>query len=135
MDGTVGPTQPRGQAQPQGQAPPRGQARGLTALLVIVILLGVLAAVGTAGIVTVIGSAPVEGCATEVAAVQAAMDAMMADQGIVAVDAQATAADRFTDLPTGSGTLPLAPRYLSVAPTVGRYSWDAAGTVTQVGCP
>jgi hypothetical protein len=123
LDGTAAPAQPH------------GQAISLTALLVIVIVLGVLAAVGTAGVVTVVGAAPVERCASEVAAVQAAMDAMMADQGIVTVTAQATPGDRFTDLPAGSGTLPLAPRYLPLAPTMGRYTWDAAGTITQVSCP
>jgi hypothetical protein len=123
MDGTVGP--PR----------PRGQARSLTALLVIVVLLGVLAAVGTAGVVTVIGAAPDDRCVTEVASVQAAMDAMMADQQLVTVDPQDSASDRFTDLPAGPGTLPLAPRYLSVGPTLGRYTWDATGTVSQVACP
>jgi type II secretory pathway pseudopilin PulG len=115
--------------------PMRRHAAPLVTLLVVVTVLGVLAAVGTAGLVTMLGSAPVDRCVAEVATVQDAMDTMMADQGIVAVAAQDSASDTFTGLPTGPGTLPLAPRYLPLAPTTGRYTWDAAGTVSQAGCP
>jgi len=115
--------------------PARRPAVPLVALLVVVTALGVLAAVGTAGLVTRLGSAPVDACMAEVATVQRAMDAMMADQGIVAVVPQDSASDTFTDLPAGSGTLPLAPRYLPLAPTTGHYTWDADGTVTQAACP
>ncbi len=70
--------------------------------------------------------------------VQAAMDTMMADKNVAAVDASASAdqTNVWSALPTGTGVDPLfgaAISYLRAATTVYYYCWNATGLITSQG--
>ncbi len=107
----------------------------LIELLVVIGVLGTLAAVSVPAYNKFFGSGKQEAGATELASVQAAIDAMMAAKQIVAVAPQALAVGDFAALPTGTGSDPLSPGYLRINPTRCTYTWDGTGRVAQGACP
>ena len=107
----------------------------LIELLVVIGILGVLAAVSVPAYNKFFGSGTTEANDTELVAVQAAMDAMMANNGIATLTANATATDDFIDEPTGASSEFLAPGYLRSNPTKCTYTWAADGSVTRGTCP
>lgn len=109
----------------------------LVELLIVVTILGILAAVVTTSLVGLTATAKTNACAEELRTVQTAMDAMMAKNNIVGVNAQAAATNTFTALPTGAGADPLSPDYIRQAQTKGSYTWTASGLVSAAatgGC-
>ena len=103
----------------------------LVELLIVVTILGILAAVVTTSLVGLTATAKTNACAEELRTVQTAMDAMMAKNNITAVDAQATATNDFSALPTVGGTArPLAPDYIRQTRTKGSYTWNGQGLVS-----
>ena len=99
----------------------------LVELLIVVAILGVISAVAVFGVSQFIDKGETEAGAMEKQNVQAAMDAMMANEQLSAVTPTAATAD-MTSFPTGN---PLNPNYLRTATTKGTYSCVANGTVTQ----
>jgi hypothetical protein len=64
------------------------------------------------------------------------MDAMMAQNNISAVTANAVATNTWNALPAGAGTQPLSPNYLRQTNTKGAYTYTAAGLVVYAaGAP
>lgn len=107
----------------------------LIELLVVIGILGILAAVSVPAYNKFFGAGTAEANATDLVSVQAAMDAMMADNGIAAVTAQATGTDVFTALPTEGALTPTYMRKGTATDTTKcEYTWDAAGLVTQGTC-
>lgn len=109
----------------------------LVELLVVVAILGILAAVAVPSLSGLTASAKTKAAAAELSTVQTAMDAMMADKSISAVDAVlvGAATKSMDDHPTGTGTAFLAPNYLRSIDTNGTYYWDATGKVSQASYP
>jgi prepilin-type N-terminal cleavage/methylation domain-containing protein len=105
----------------------------LVELLVVVAILGILAAVAIPSLTGLTGKAKSNAKATELASVQTAMYAMMADQELTAVTAVASPGtndmDAFPD-----AAHKLAPNYLH-QDTKGFYSCGTNGLVTQVSYP
>ncbi len=113
----------------------------LIELLVVVAILGVLAAVVMPNVTKFMGSGKTEAGKTELANVQLAMTAMMADTGSSNVTAVATKTNVMTAFP-GTVTTPVAPlvqadyklfggayNYLQKSPTTYYYTVVADGTV------
>lgn len=107
----------------------------LIELLVVIGILGILAAVSVPAYNKFFGAGTAEANDTELVDVQAAMDAMMANNGISAITANATATDDFSDEPTGAGSEFLSPGYLRSNPTKCTYTWAPDGTVARGTCP
>jgi type IV pilus assembly protein PilA len=99
----------------------------LVELLIVVAILGVLAAVVLPNVIGLADEGQVEAAKAEWVTVQTAMDVMMAKLHITAVTATA-ATDNMSSFPTGH---PLYPTYLRTALTLGKYSCDVNGLVTQ----
>ena len=104
----------------------------LVELLIVVTILGILAAVVTTSLIGLTATAKTNACNEELRTVQTAMDAMMAQNNIVTVTAQAAATNTFNALPVGAGTQPLAPNYIRQTNTKGAYTWIASGLVSPV---
>ena len=95
----------------------------LIELLVVISILGVLAAVAVPNVASFMGKGNTAAIATNVAAIQTAVDAYAADHaGSYAAVTQTTAA----------ATVPavLVPTYLRAQPSVGTYAISATGLVT-----
>lgn len=107
----------------------------LIELLVTIGILGVLAAVVVPNVGRFVGSGETQGAATELKAVQAAVDSAMADNGLTAVTAQALAVTNFATLDLIAVGVTLYPNYIrqDTAGRVGGYTWTANGQVTQAG--
>ncbi len=100
----------------------------LIELLVVVAILGVLAAVVMPNVGKFMGSGKTEAGKTELANVQLAMVAMMADKHISSVNETAKT-DIMTAFPTGSPLFGGAYNYIQKSPTTNSYSVVADGTV------
>ena len=112
----------------------------LVELLVVIGIMGILAAVVVPTVTHFIGRGETESAATELDNVQAAMNAMMVDQGTTTVPVVATAVADMTKFPTAAGgakvlygstfTSP-ATNYMQKATTKYTYMCDVNGLVTQ----
>ena len=115
----------------------------LIELLVVIAILAALAAVAIPAYARFFGHGDEEANQSELANVQAAMDAMLAQNGLALVDQhQAPGTDDFSALPQGItvATLPepLYPEFLrfgdATNPTKCLYTWDTSGKLKQ-SCP
>ena len=102
----------------------------LVELLIVVAVLGVLAAIIVPSMTGVVGHSETQAAAAELSTVQAAMNTMMAKEGLGTVTAVTTATSTMTSFP--DGTYPLSPNYLQASATNGTYTCTAGGVVTQV---
>ena len=111
----------------------------LVELLVVVGIIVALAAVIIPNVASFANRGEQGAEASEFDNVQAAMDTMMADQNITAVDASlnAAATNGWSALPTGTGVEPLfggaTISYMRAATTTYSYCWDTTGLVTDQG--
>ncbi len=110
----------------------------LVELLVVVGIIVALAAVIIPNVASFANRGEQGAEAAEFDNVQAAMDTMMADQNVIAVDASLNAAGTsgWSALPTGTGVQSLfggTIDYMRSATTTYFYCWDATGLVTAQG--
>ena len=117
--------------------------RGFT-LIELLVVIGILAALAAVAIPTYarfFGQGEAEANATELSLVQDAMDAMMADNWISAVNSgPASGRNDFEKWPKGPGTEPLYPNFLRNRggkdnPTRCTYTWNKIGRIERVSCP
>ena len=115
----------------------------LIELLVVIGILATLAAIAIPTYARFFGQGDEEANLTELSNIQAAMDAMLAQNGLALVDARlAPGTDDFEALPQGIvvATLPepLYPAFLrfgnAANPTKCLYTWDTSGKLEQ-SCP
>ena len=112
--------------------------KGFT-LIELLIVIGILA---TLAAVAIFGQGEEEANQTELSNIQAAMDAMLAQNGLKYVEERlAPGTDDFSALPTGGAlTLPepLYPEFLRFGnadnPTKCLYTWDTSGQLEQSSC-
>ena len=114
----------------------------LIELLIVIGILATLAAVAIPTYARFFGQGEVEANQTELSNVQAAMDAMLAQNGIETDKAlSGPGTNDFTALPVGITTLPeaLYPEFLRIGypenPTKCRYTWNDIGKLVQQSCP
>ena len=103
----------------------------LVELLIVVAILGILAAVAVPNLVKFIGTGDTEAKATELDVVQTAMIAVLADNSITAVAAQAVAVGDLTGLPTGTGVVTDFDDFLINTDVAYTYTWTTACIVSQ----
>jgi type IV pilus assembly protein PilE len=99
----------------------------LIELMIAVSVIGVMAAVVLPNVDGLV-STEEEGARAELVTIQAAMDTMMAKEGLTSVTAT-EATNEMTAFPTG---MPLYPNYLQTATSTGTYSCDSTGLVLQI---
>jgi type IV pilus assembly protein PilA len=99
----------------------------LVELLIVVAILGVLAAVVLPNVIGLADEGQVEAAKAELVTVQTAMDTMMAKNHITSVTPSGPTSN-MSSFPTGHA---LFPTYLRTSATVGTYSCDDTGFVTQ----
>jgi len=103
------------------------------------VVIGILAALAAVAVPTFsrfFGQGTAEASQTELPYLQAAMDAMMAENSISLVDAEDDWTNDFALKPTGENplVLPLYPHFLRNNPTRCDYTWDTTGKLEQL-CP
>lgn len=111
----------------------------LIELLVVIAILAVLAAVAIPAYARFFGQGNEEANLAELKLVQNAMDAMMAENQLVAVDPHPAGTSIFEDMPKGDGAEALAYNFLRSGGTTDKptkcvYSWTADGRMTQESC-
>ena len=106
--------------------------RGFTVveLLIVVAVLGVIAAIVVPSMTEVVGHSETKAAVAELSTVQAAMNTMMAKEGLSSVTAVTTATCNMTEFP--DATYPVSPSYLRASTTNGTYTCTSGGVVTQV---
>ena len=118
--------------------------RGFTLieLLIVIGILATLAAIAIPMYARFFGEGEEEANLSELSNIQAAMDAMLAQNGLRLIDEQlAPGTNDFSALPTGSPYQPefLYPTFLRFGnadnPTKCFYKWNDIGKLTQVSCP
>ncbi len=107
----------------------------LIELLVVIGILASLAAVAIPTYARFFGQGDEEANLTELSNIQAAMDVMLAQNGLRTVEAlPSPGTNDFSALPTG-GILPLYPAFLrfgdAANPTKCSYTWDPSGKLEQ----
>jgi prepilin-type N-terminal cleavage/methylation domain-containing protein len=132
---------------------PRNNQKGFTLieLLVVISILGILAAIVTVSLTGITAVAQKRAADTEQRTVQAAMDAMLADQGVdsaAACPGGSGPTNHMNSFPTSNGfvqhggtggqngfdphpTVSLYPQYLRVQDTHGSYTCSNNGVITQ----
>lgn len=107
----------------------------LMELLVILAILGILGAVVVPNISKFIGKGGTEAAATEIQAVQQAMDLYMADNNLTSVTANTNPTKDMSTIVANPPNLGLYPNYtrFATAGRTGGYTWDATGKVTAQG--
>ncbi len=124
----------------------KNSQRGFTLieLLIVIGILATLAAIAIPMYARFFGEGEEEANLSELSNIQAAMDAMLAQNGLKLVDEHlAPGTDDFSALPTGTvvGTLPepLYPGFLRFGnadnPTKCLYTWNTSGKLAQLPCP
>ena len=120
---------------------PRAQ-RGFTLieLLVVIGILATLSVVAIPAYFAFFNSGEAEANAAELSHVQAAMDAMMAENWLEEIAPQDTPIDSFTALPSSDSAPPaptaesLFPGFLRTSGTKCNYTWDPSGRLSQSAC-
>ena len=115
----------------------------LIELLIVIGILASLAAVAIPTYARFFGQGEVEANQTELSNIQAAMDAMLAQNGLKYVQALSEpGTGDFSALPAAEGEFipePLYPQFLRFGnadnPTKCFYSWNDIGKLTQESCP
>ncbi len=124
-----------------GNAARRQRGFTLIELLVVIGILAALAAVAIPTYARFFGQGEAEANATELTLIQDAMDAMMADNWISAVNSgPASGRNDFEKWPKGPGTEPLYPNFLRNRgrkdnPTRCTYTWNKIGRIERASCP
>ncbi len=117
--------------------------KGFT-LIELLIVIGILAALAAVAIPTYarfFGQGEGEANQTELTNVQAAMDAMLAQNGLKFINEETDGTRDFSALPTGEEFQPefLYPTFLRFGnadnPTKCLYTWNNIGKLTQESCP
>jgi type IV pilus assembly protein PilA len=102
----------------------------LVELLIVIAIIGVLAAIIVPNVTGLSGSGKTEAALAEKATVQAAMDTMMAKDGLTTVTAVSSATSNMAAFP--DATHPLSPNYLRNTTSHGTYTCSSSGLITQV---
>ena len=104
----------------------------LTELLIVVAILGILAAVVLPNFTGLLGSSKTNAGSAELAIIQTAVDAKLANTSSSTTTAITTAT---SDMTTAAGGFSLAPSYMRGTATHGTYTVDTTGKVTQASYP
>ncbi len=102
----------------------------LVELLIVIAIIGVLAAIIVPNVTGLSGSGRTEAAAAEKVTLQAAMDTMMARQGLTTVPAVTAATSNMAAFPSAAN--PLFPNFLRSSTTKGTYTCNTSGLITQV---
>ena len=121
----------------------KNSQRGFTLieLLIVIGILATLAAIAIPLYSRFFGQGEEEANLTELSNIQAAMDAMLAQNGLKLIDNEEAGTRDFSALPTGSpfSPEPLYPEFLRFGnaenPTKCLYIWNNIGKLTQSSCP
>ncbi len=103
-------------------------------LIEMLIVVGIIVALAAAIVPQVVqfGERGTEGAAaSEQAAVQAAMDSMLADEGISSVTANTQSINAWNAVNADLTGAAVAPTYLSVTSTTYSYCWNTLGRITK----
>jgi len=112
----------------------------LIELLVVIGILATLAAIAIPTYARFFGQGDEEANLTELSNIQAAMDAMLAQNGLKLVTAETVGTRDFSELPVGTTTIPepLYPEFLRFGypekPTKCVYTWNTIGKLEQSSC-
>jgi type IV pilus assembly protein PilA len=101
----------------------------LVELLIVIAIIGLLAAIIVPNVTGLSGSGEVEAAAAEKAAIQSAMDTMMAKTGLTSVTAVNTPTNNMAVFPDKSHAL--YPAYLRSTTTDKYYTCSSTGLITQ----
>lgn len=101
----------------------------LVEILLVVAIMGIIAAIIVPSMTGVVGHSETKAALAEKSTVQAAMNVMMAKEGLSSVTAVAVATNDMSGFP--DGTYPLYPSYLQTQTTNGTYTCATTGVVTQ----
>lgn len=124
------------------QLKPNQKGFTLIELLVVIGILATLAAIAIPTYARFFGQGDEEANMTELSNIQAAMDAMLAQNGLKLVDAETAGTRDFSALPVGTvvATIPepLYPSFLRFGfpekPTKCMYTWNTIGKLVQSSC-